>query len=197
MDSKNAGDMKKHYFYLIVLLIAIVVSFFFGRCNRQTKTVVKYVKGDTITDTIIAPNPTTIEVPKIVYLPTKPIYIDGDTILITDTIEVIKDYSAIKTYDLKVFDDDVNGKLNITQRLQYNSILDFNYNFTPIQKQTTIYKKELFTPFVSANYMTNNSFGMGGGVFIGNLGVEYLLIKSFDENINNNNFHSVGFKIKF
>lgn len=186
--------MKK---MIIVFIVGLVVGFFIGRSTTKPVEVIKYEKGKTIHDTVPIPYPVEVEVPKYIKLPMKKdtLYLDSVRFIteIVDTSAIIKDYIVERTYDLKVFDN-MNGKLDVTARVGYNKLSYFNYNFTPIQKHTTEIQEKVFTPFVSGNYHTYKAVGVGGGIFIKDLGFEYLYNVSLGDIPS---YHTIGLKVKF
>ena len=181
---------------IISLIIGLIIGFFIGRSTIK-KGETKYIKGDTITDTLYIPEPFKVEVPKYITLPTKKDTLWLDSIkYITekvDTSAIIQDYVLERTYAFNVFDNE-SGTFDAVAKVGYNKLLGFNYNYTPIQKQTIITKKELLTPFISGSYHTYKAVGVGGGVFINNLGVEYLYNVSLEDIPD---YHTFGIKIKF
>ena len=118
--------MKKNYLTGILLIISLIAGFFVGKCTRQTKEVVRYVKGETITDTIVIPKPTFVEIPS------KPKYIyKYDTIVVdniqyisekVDTSAIIQDYIVTRTYEFNVFNSDTLGKFDVKQKIGYNKL---------------------------------------------------------------------------
>ena len=85
---------------------------------------------------------------------------------ITATVE---DWNRIREYRRTLFDNE-NGRLSLDLKVQYNELQKLSYAFTPLQKQTSIVKKREFEPFVSASFLANNTFSVGGGFFYYNLG---------------------------
>ena len=186
--------MIKIKYAILAVLIASAVFFFIGRATVKTKETVRYVKGETVTRTIKVPDVKFMEIPKVVFLPQKPVTLKDSTIVyVTDTVKVIEEHVAINHYGFNVFDDN-NGKMDIKQTIQYNKLQSFDYTFTPMQKEITRTKEKVFVPFVSVSYNTLNYVGAGGGVFIKDLGLEYnYLFNTFDKRT----AHSFGVKYKF
>ena len=186
--------MIKIRYAILAVLIASVAFFFIGRATIEKKETVRYVKGETVTRAIKVPEVKFVEIPRAVYLPQKTITLTDSTIVyVTDTVKVIEEHVAINHYDFNVFDDE-NGRLDVAQSIQYNKLQDFNYTFTPMQKEITRTMERWFVPFVSVSYSTLNYVGAGGGVFIKDLGLEYnYLFNTFDKRT----AHSFGVKYKF
>lgn len=152
------------------------------------------MKGEAVTRTIKVPEVKFVEIPKVVFLPQKPVTLKDSTIVyVTDTVKVIEEYVAINHYGFNVFDDE-NGRLDINQSIQYNKLQSFDYTFTPIRKEITRTRERLFVPFVSASYNTLNYVGAGGGVFIKDFGLEYNYLYNVETK---NDAHSFGVKYKF
>lgn len=180
--------------YIIAILIAFTVGFFLGRGKVRTSIKTEYIKGETVTNSVKVPSPT-IQIPVVYFLPTKSdtLYLDNKAypIQVVDTAQIIQDYISQKNYEFNAFND-LNGRLDIKQTIQYNKIQDFQYTFTPFHKITTVTNKNLFEPFGSIGYNTFNQISIGGGVFINNLGLEYNYIYG-----NNQSGHGLSFKLKF
>lgn len=189
--------MKTIYKILIIFIVGLVIGFFIGRCTINTETKIEYVKGETIRDTTRIPPPYKIEIPKIIYLPQKPIFINGDSVFITDTVGVFRDYSSIKYYAMSIFNDKEIGKLDIKQQIQYNQLKEFSYDFTPIHRNTTRKKEKAFTPYIGMSYSTNDYVGIGGGAFIKNIGLEYKFNLSTINAEDNKSYHTIGLNMKF
>lgn len=142
---------------------------------------VEYVKGETVTNTVYVDKPYAVEIPAKPILPMKPdtIRIPGKLqyiASIVDTAAIIANYIKRNKYNPILFDNNTQGKLQLDLAVQYNKLDSLGYTFTPMEKQTTIIKQKVFTPFVSTSYNTFGYFGAGGGVYYHNLGagVKYL-----------------------
>lgn len=172
--------------YLIIgFIIGGLVCFFIGRSTIDTKTDIKYVKGETVRDWF--PILTPFKVTK----PSDPIYKYKENTAIVDTAAIIEDWITKRDYKQTLFDNN-NGKLDIDFSVQYNKPFNLGYSFTPIQKQTTIYKVKTWQPFVSASYSTLNYVSVGGGFFYHNLGFELRYVTDF-----NKKGVDIGLKYKF
>ena len=178
--------MKKNYLIGALLIVALIVGFFVGRCT-STKEVIRYIKGDTIRDTIVISEPTYVEIPskpKYIYK-YDTTYIDNVRYIteLVDTGAIIHDYILTRTYEFNVFDSDTLGKFDVKQKIGYNKLLSFDYSFTPIHKEITRTKEPLFTPFVTGGYSTNQSVVFGGGIYIKKIGAEYNINLSSKEKL--------------
>ena len=181
---------------LVALAIALIV-FFSGRAT--VKKEIKYIKGETITDTIYQEQlvPYEVLVPKKPQLPLKQDtqYVDtGKTIIKeilmkVDTLKIISNYITLNRYKKELFNDD-NGSLYIEAQVQYNELRKIGYTFTPVQKE--VIKKRIIEPFISTSYNSFKFIEAGGGMFINNFGVEAKYVTDF-----NRNGFEVGVKYKF
>lgn len=125
----------------IVLLIAVVsgvVGYFIG--NRQnndvpnrTTTTVKYVKGETVHDTIVQPSPVKIS------------FIKVPQNVPIDTAQVVKDYFANKTYALD-FSNDTLGTFKVNAEVGQNSIIKATSVIQPlirtVETEKVVYKSK-------------------------------------------------------
>ena len=179
------------------LIFLFAVGFFVGRCTSNRETI-RYVKGEVIRDTVEIKAPVSEETPLKPKLPVirDTIYIDSIRYITekVDTASIISDYILMRKYEFNVFDNN-QGKLDISQDIVYNKLLRFEYEFTPITKTVTIHKRDVFTPFVSGSYNTLNHIGAGGGLFIKDIGLEY--IYNIDLSGKVEDYHTFGLKYKF
>lgn len=90
-------------------------------------------------------------------------------------VAMIEDWNLNREYRKTLFDNE-NGKLDANLSVQYNELQRLSYSFTPMYKETTIVKKRVFVPFVSASFYTSNTFSVGGGFFYYNLGFRVELV---------------------
>lgn len=173
--------MKTKYVILIGV-IALITGFFIGRATTTSSIVTKYVKGETVTNSVNVPTPYNIYIPTAPLLPTKPDTIKINTkeyiTLKVDTSKIIANYILRKRYKTPLFDDN-NGKLTVESVVQYNSLDSIGYSFTPIVKEITITKTKIFTPFLNASYNSFGYYGAGGGIYIKNIGLGAKYITDF------------------
>lgn len=179
---------------ILVVLIVFAVGFYLGRLTIETKEKIVYKQGKTVTGQLNYFEPIELEgnledVPKIFWktdtiIKENTIYLKQEI----DTVKILADFLIKREYDFNVFDDE-NGTLDIKQTIQFNQLQDFNYTFTPIHKEIIRPKERVFEPFASVSYSTLNYFGVGGGCFYHNLGLEY--------NYWTNKTHSLGIKYKW
>lgn len=166
--------LKKYWW--VIPILALVIGFFIGRWQTEPKITVKYVKGETVTNTVYVDKPYEVIVPAKPVLPMKPdtIRIPGKpefVFLKVDTAAIIADYIKLNKYSRILFDNSTVGKLIVGAEVQYNKLNKLDYSFTPMEKQTTIIKQRLFTPFIAVSYNTFGYGGIGGGVYYYNVGI--------------------------
>lgn len=164
--------MKK--ILLLGCVACLLIGFFIGRKASREKVIEKNVPGKTIRDTITNIVADTIyrdgEIRyKLVYK-TDTIYNDVPVIDREATIvATVEDWNRTREYRKLLFDNE-SGKLDIVLSVQYNELQKLVYSFTPMHKETTIVKKKVFVPFISASRIDYNSVSIGGGFFYYNLG---------------------------
>ena len=152
----------------------MVSGFFLGRSSLEEKIVTKNVPGETIRDTIMNFVPDTVylagELEYKYEYKTDTIYKDVPVIDREATIAAtVEDWNRTREYKKLLFDDE-SGRLDVALSVQYNELQKLSYSFTPMQRETTIVKKKVFVPFVSASILDFNSASLGGGFFYYNLG---------------------------
>ena len=170
--------------YWYIPTIALVIGFFIGRSNTPTKEVIKYVKGETVYDSIQIPYPVSVIVPTKPVLPVKPDTIIIDSVeykfLKVDTSAIIVEYISRKIYRPILFDNK-DGKIVLNLAVQYNKLDGIGYEFTPIHKETTKIIERTFTPFINVSYNSFGYIGAGGGVYYKNIGVGARYITDFNK----------------
>lgn len=170
-------NSKKIIFSLLLVgIVSGIVGFFIGRSN-EIETTTKWIKGETIHDTV----PKKKLVTKYVIVPRLLSYVEKQkdtTIITTNPInkdsaisETVKDWNLERVYKDYLFESDTLGTLEYNINVQYNRIKSFSYNYTPIYKEVTKERKRTFIPYVSASYSTFNIVGIGLGTYYHNLGV--------------------------
>lgn len=172
---------------IIAVLALIALGFGLGRWTTPKEVKTEFVQGPTIIDSIPYDSlvPYQVLVPAKPVLPLKPdtVRIPGKPEYITrvvDTAQIIAEYIKENRYTLIPFDDnDTTGTLRVDLSVQYNKLQNFKYDFTPIQKQTTIIKKRVFSPFAVGSANSLGYVGAGGGFFINNFGVAAKYITDF------------------
>ena len=181
--------MKKNiYIAIISFSLGGVLSFLVGRVSLQHKMENSLAYGKAYKGTVsnIQLNSIKEERPDKPILPMKQVEIHyrdtGKTKLLTetryiyqivDTAAIIADYIVKRFYDVIAFDDMDKGKLRLFPVIQYNKLQGINYEFTPVYRQTSIYKERVWQPFIYGSYSTLDIIGLGGGLFYHNIGFEY------------------------
>ena len=153
----------------IIIAIALI-AFLLGRASvKQTHKTI-YTKGKEVTGNAQISLPVKEIQPINPILPYKYIFINNTKTEIVDTAKIISDYIAERTYSITLFDN-LHGKLEISPTLQYNTLTDIPFTFTPINK--TVYTQQKLSFFSTASYNTFNIVGVGAGVFYNNIGAHY------------------------
>lgn len=173
--------------WVLAGVILIATGFIVGRLTTKSSEKIKYVNGKTIHDTIVKPAPYLVEVPANPTLPIKfdTIRLPGDTeyvFQVVDTAQIIFDYIKKNSYREILFDNDTLGAMVVEIQVQYNELQKLGYAFTPIQKQVTIERKKVFTPFISASVSSFGIFEAGGGLYYNNTGFELKYMTDFNKN---------------
>lgn len=163
--------MKKEKLYIIYTLIGFIAGFIMGRQISQQEQSIKYIKGET-TERVVE-----IPMPYKVVIPAKPVYLykNTDTVFSTvtrevDTTAILNDWITKRSYTKDIFDNQ-QGTLVIDASVQYNQLQSLKYNFTPVQKEISISKKQVWMPYIGASYNTADCVGLGGGIFYHNMGI--------------------------
>jgi hypothetical protein len=178
--------------YLILIgLATLLAGFFIGRATITSSITTKYVKGETVTNSVNVPTPYNVYIPAVPLLPTKPDTINNYIVLKVDTAKIISNYILRKRYKINAFDNS-DGKLVLTPVVQYNNLDSLGIQFTPIIKTTTIIKERIITPFITVGYNTIGYFKGGGGIYYHNVGVS----ASYMYNLSNTAYE-IGLYYKF
>jgi len=181
--------------YILIAIVLLAVGFLVGRWNNDTISGVRYLKGEPIHDSIKVPEPYEVKVTANPVLPTRPdtVRLKGDSVYITqvvDTNRVFKEYSSEMFYKLPIFKNDTLGTLTVNETLQYNRVKHFDYSYDPIHKEVTVERKRVFSPFVTASFNSINGMGLGGGVYVKDVGASIKYTP-------NDKSYEVGFHYKF
>lgn len=173
--------MKTKY-WIVIIALGMAVGFFWGRTMTKPKETIRYIKKETIKGSYPSHllTPIKVEVPE---FPNLPYYLFTEKVVIKDSVKysvkeldfniVYQDYITRKTFDLALFDNNKQGEFKGTLEIQFNDLQLFNWEYTPISKETTIISKPIYTPFVSAGMNTFSVVSIGAGLFIRNAGFEY------------------------
>ena len=164
---------------ILALICLFLFGFIIGKQTTSSKPVIEYVKGETITRLI----PYTEFIPVKVYEPRETIYIDSIEYLISsiDTAKLIAEYIKTKHYEQVLFDIDTLGKMQVNLSIAYNSLRSLDYQFTPIIKQITTIKQQMYTPFLSSSVNSFGTVGFGGGLYMKNIGYQAKYITNFQK----------------
>ena len=162
--------MKKH---MVCSMICLLAGFLIGKQTIKHEEITRIIQGKTVRDTIIRFIPDTVYLPE--ELKYKYVYeidtifkdvpvVDRDATL----AGTVKDWNLTRAYKKTLFDNE-HGRFSIDLSVQYNELQKLYYSFTPVQKEITITKKDMFIPFISAS-MLNSNFSIGCGFFYQHLG---------------------------
>lgn len=181
--------------FLIGFMLALTIGFFLGRESVQKETIVHHHKGEKVTgkverDILNADVEFVTEIKLIPHLYWKQDTIREVITLVPDTAAIIDDYRTKRKYNFVVFDD-MTGKLVAKPTILHNRLLNFEYEYTPIQKQTLVTREKAVRPFISTSLNTFSTFGLGGGLLFNNFGFEYNYIHNFQLNKSG---HELGIK---
>ena len=165
------GIIVKKYI-AIAFVVGIVVGFFLNKQGDQV--IVKEVKGEPIKEVVYLPYPA-IEYAKLdiaslpQYVFKEIVKVDTITnIMVVDTLAILKDYTAIKHYSYTLFDNE-HGKLNLSQKAQYNSLVYTDYTYTPIKRVESKLKR--WQVLVGAGANSKGYSGFNGGLLYRNIGI--------------------------
>lgn len=155
---------------LIIAVISLVVGLYVGRLTTTVENT-EYVRQKPESGTALR---TIVEEVK----PLKPtlpvrdtVYLDNIVVQVVDSAKIIEEYQLLRKYSDLLFDNEY-GTLTLNSEVQYNKRNALSYEFVPIQKVTTIQKKDVFTPYVRTSYSSFGIVGVGAGVYYHDLGID-------------------------
>ena len=182
--------MKNKNWWKICVIIAAAIllfglGFYVGKKREPEviiKTETKYVELPPIHDSIPKPVPVYVKKPadslnillalieEGKYEEYFPERVRDSLIYVTkeDTAAVIRDWATERVYKETLFDTDTLGRFAFDAKVQYNRLQNFDYTFTPVQKQTetTIRTVRTFLPYLGAGLDLSGSVMAQGGVFV-------------------------------
>ena len=181
---KLLEEFPKYAKYVFYLLL-IAVGFFAGRKTIKQPApveVIKYIKGETITEVKEKPVPYLVTRPADTLDIIKKCIEDGiykelfpkETVYIDTTAAIVKDWATIREYNEKIFDSDTVGLLKVNAKVQYNRLSSLGYEFKPIVKNVdhTVYTVKKVSPFVGTGMIINPNketfdalYEVNGGLF--------------------------------
>ena len=156
---------------LIIAVISLVVGLLIGRLTTTVENT-EYVRQKpesgtalhTIVEEVKPLNPT---------LPVRDtVYLDNIVVQVVDTAKIIEEYQLLRKYSDLLFDNEY-GTLTLNSEVQYNKRSALSYEFVPIQKVTSIQKKDVFTPYVRSSYSSFGIVGVGAGAYYHDLGIDF------------------------
>lgn len=179
---------KKNWWKVGVIIAAAILlfglGFYIGKKREPevvVKTEVKYVELPPIHDSIPTPVPVYVKQPADTlnillslvrngkYSEYFPERVRDSLVYVTkeDTAAVIRDWASERLYKETLFDSDTLGRFVFDAKVQYNRLQNFDYTYTPVQKQTesAIRTVRTFLPYLGAGLDLNGSVIGQGGVF--------------------------------
>jgi hypothetical protein len=194
---------NKNWISIVCLAVGLFIGLLAGRQTVEVgEPTVRYASGDPLIFRPSVPKPAvtkpsakeelklaTEPAPKDVKLPET-----GDS---AATLATVYDWNLARAYESLVFNNSSIGKLSYTAKVQYNQLQLFDYEFTPIIKEVTIYKEHVWQPYMGASYSTLGYVGVGGGVFYKKLGFEYQYQIDLGLREVNYSGHTFGIRYKF
>jgi len=153
---------------------------------------------------ITVPPPIFTGVAKDVHLPlrTDTLYVDTGRVVVqvVDTAQIIQNYLEENRYVFNVFDNQSEGRLDVSLSVAQNNLTKFDYAYTGFKTVETRELVKSFKIFASIEYNTLGYGGLGGGFIYDNWALEYKYnIKLLNQNFDYlyKNYHSFGVKYIF
>lgn len=206
---------------IIVAFIIFGLGLFIG-LKEKPKPEIQYIPGETVTDTLYIPGPSIEITPDTLDIIKKciedSIYSElwpekKDTLFIKDTCyiptyedttRIMSDWATRRIYTDMLFNDSTQGQFDYTVEVQYNRLMSFAYNFTPVVKEISQTKTstKFISPFVGISYLTNPwdnvknpSLQFNAGIFLKDkYGLNIIYQRGFTLDNDNIGF---GFLMKF
>ena len=168
---------------IISALALFGLGFYIGR-QRDPEVIIKekikYVELPPVHDTLYKPKPYKVVEPVdslniIMEAKTSGLLAElfpnegKDTVYVSkaDSAAVLKDWATERHYKETLFDSDTLGRFSFDAKVKYNRLVNFDYTFVPMQKQTEVTVKTAreFLPFFGAGFDTGKGIIGQGGVF--------------------------------
>ena len=165
-------------------LLLFGLGFYLGKKREPevvVKTEIKYVELPPIHDSIPKPVPVYVKKPidslnvlrNLIasgkYSEMFPEKVRDSIIYVTkeDTAKVVIDWATERRYKETLFDSDSLGRFAFDAKVQYNRLQNFEYTFTPVQKEvnTTVKTTRKFLPYLGAGLDTRGAIQAQGGMF--------------------------------
>ncbi len=186
---KNIANILKYGFYVGICTLLFAAGWVGGRKTvkiPKPETIVEYIEGESIHDTLYSLKPYAVKTPADTLDIIRKCIADGvykelwpkekEIIEITkdDTTAILKDWATAREYNEKLFDFDTLGKCSVNATVQYNRLKSIGYEYSPAIKEVTktIYSVKKWSPFVEVGYSTNpwsempdNVGEIGTGIF--------------------------------
>ena len=197
---------------ILCTIVLVGIGFLIGRKTVEEKTVIKYVDSPPIQGGIKVPD----LVPKWEGFrdPIKLIYIykgQGEKVPQTppgitkregfrevDTLESVKrtvlDWNTTRKYAGTFFKDPKIGQFDWEATVQYNTLQNLAYKYTPVREQIKETRSPRWSPFLRASTNSFGQIGAGGGIYYRNFGVDISYVRDLELTRSG---YEVGFSWKF
>lgn len=180
----DKDDFSKILLYIISFMLLFTCGFYLGRrtTELETKTVVEYVQGETITDTVYFEKPYMVIEPIDTLDILKGCIADGkffdlfpekvrDSIVYVtkeDTTKIMRDWATVRKYGGVLFNNEFDGKFSYEATVQYNELGKLEYEFTPIRQTVTTntIKVKKYSPFIGFGVYTDANIVGNIGLFV-------------------------------
>lgn len=159
---------------LLMGILSLLLGLFVGtkltkEPEVKTVTEVRYIKGDTIVDSVYVDRPVVVKPDTLDFLKAclEAGLVPKDTVQLTirDTIMVLNDWASKKHYEQTLWSTDTTGTCTVAVDLQYNNLQNLSYQYTPVYRQTStvVVKQRLFQPYVGAGISTSKDWLVSAG----------------------------------
>lgn len=182
------GTKTKIFIGILLCLSIGFGGFYLGQKSIKIEQSVEFEEGETETGILESPEAKEEETPEAPDLPMKndTIYLEGEKEYIiqkVDTTKTISEFIKKRKYEETVLDNDTIGRLKIGATVQYNTLQNLEYEFTPYQKVITKekIKTKSYTLFGGASVNTFGQAGIQLGIRKGKTGYSLKGITDFDK----------------
>jgi hypothetical protein len=180
----------KTFFFILIVFITGVAGYIAGRYHSPGEVITRHVEGPTVTGSAELPRREPellkvgdLRVARVVYVHDTVRRTDTiqqvemvwktDTVHVIDTVAsyraTVEDWNEERRYERTLFDD-LNGRLEVSAAVRFNTLTRLDYAFTPIRTETTITRERGITPFAGVSFGVSGT-AVGGGVFYRDVGV--------------------------
>lgn len=166
--------------------LSILIGYVWGIKSLKSDTVIKYIEGEQIRDTIKIFETSESVVPQDPILPIRydTIYL-SDVVYVAqsvDTAKIISEYIRLNSYNQILFDNDTVGKLSVSASVQYNKLHELSYSYLPrVQSIHTHARVPVLIPYFRLGLSTIGSASIGAGLIYKRYGFELIYDQSKDQ----------------